>query len=124
MSFSRYEGPAKIQVNGRTIAEAVSSTLSMDGGRKPVLTMHKGLGGFAQGPIQGSVEMEQAVPKSGFDQDFLTLLQSGSEVEISIAAAGKRIIVPAVINTFELRNGVDTAAGVRTQWVCGPAVIR
>ena len=123
-AFTKYEGPAKIQINGRTIAEATSSTMRASSGGKPVFTMIKGLAGPSNGPESGECEIESAVPKAGLDLDFIGILKRKEEVEIVVRSHGKVISVPAWCDSWELRNSVDGAASFRTSWITGPATVR
>lgn len=123
MAFTKYEGPAKIQIDGRTIAEATSSTLRGDSGGKPVFTMIKGLAGPSNGPESGECEIECAVPKAGHDVDFVRICKEKREVEIVVRSHGQVISAPAWCQNWELRNSVDGAASFRTSWITGPVTV-
>lgn len=105
-----YEGPCELQINGRTLAEAVSARITVRSNSSPVRTMKRGLSGRSRGPAETTIAIESAIPKSGFELDFMTLLVADADITVTWIAAGKRRAIDGWIDGDDETFGVQAAA--------------
>lgn len=102
-----YEGAAEIQVNGRTLAEATKVTIRVMSNDFEVNTMHQGLAGFGDGPGKTEVTIESAVPKRGYEFDFVEAVRAKKTVTIVSKSAGRRHRTEGRIKDAEWSNQTD-----------------
>jgi hypothetical protein len=108
--MDRYEGPAKIFVNGRLQAKASSTRVREISNNQKVHTMHKGLAGFSDGPHEVEIMIEGAIPKAGFETDFATACKDKAFIKISTSVGGQRNNYTGKIADFETSQAVNQMA--------------
>jgi len=111
MAFTQYEGPGKLYINGRLLAEAKKCTVRIRGNNNQVMTMHKGLAGKSDGVRTAEASIDNAVPRKGYEVDFVALCISGKEVSLVCLSGGRRHQFPMWVEDCELANGTDQDAG-------------
>lgn len=109
-ALTKYEGAAQVFVNGRLLAEAQTSRLSLTANDNEVNTMQKGFAGFSDGPERAEVSIDTAVPKAGYELDFWTLCRDKSEVRVVQISGGVRRQIQGRITSFEETKGTGQTA--------------
>lgn len=124
MALDHYEGPADIQINGRTMAEARSIDFSVLGNKRRVYTMKKGLAGRSRGPVECEATIEFAVPKAGHERDWYGLCVDDADITLVFVDGGKRIQVSGWIESVRPSRSTDREAGLSMEFVGGKPRIR
>lgn len=109
-TMTQYNGPCELQFDGRTLAEATTCRISVTPNTTPVRTMKKGLGGRSRGPVECTIDVESAIPKAGFEVDFMQKCIDDADVTIVIVRAGKRVAFDSFITNVAESYGVQAAA--------------
>lgn len=110
MAMTQYQGPAEIQCNGRSLAEAITVRVSVTPNSTPVRTMKKGLGGRSRGPVECTIDVESAIPKAGYEVDFMRLCVEDADITIVTLGGGTRKAYDAFITNVSEAFGVQQAA--------------
>jgi hypothetical protein len=105
--MNAYEGAAEIQVNGRTLAEATKVTIRVMANDTEVNTLVQGFAGFSDGPGKCEISIESAVPKKGYEFDFVEAVRSKATVTIVSKSAGRRHRSEGRIKDAEWSNQTD-----------------
>lgn len=108
--LTRYEGAGEIYFNGRLLVEATRARWSARPNDNPQRTMRKGFSGFSDGPTEGEISFETAIPVSGYEADFHDAVLNKREVVAVYKDANKRIQVAGRITSFDSERSVDNAA--------------
>jgi hypothetical protein len=108
--MDKYEGPGEIQMNSRTLAEAVSVSVQTRSNSSPVRTMKKGLNGRSRGPIETQIQVSSAVPKSGLEQEYVEKCIDDADVTISVKFGGRTYLYDGWIDETNGQNSVDSPA--------------
>lgn len=108
---TRYEGPGEVQLDGRTLAEATSVSVSVAPNSTAVRTMKKGLAGRSSGPVECTIRVANAVPKAGFEGDFLEKCVADVDVTVTVIVGGKRLAFDGWITSFDAEYSVGSSAG-------------
>ena len=120
MALDRYEGPGEVQFNSRTLAEAMSISVSIASNNTEVLTMKKGLAGRSAGPKRSELSIENAVPKGGLEQEFIKMCVTDQDVTIVHKFAGKDYIYEGWIQDVEASQSTDSPASLNFTVIAGP----
>lgn len=110
MSLTKYEGPAEIQIDGRTLIEAIRISVQVTGGNNPVMTMKKGVAGRSKGPTQSNITVEQGVPVAGLEFEAIEKVIDGADAVIVHLYAGKRYRYNVWIDSVDVSSSVDGPA--------------
>lgn len=109
MALSKYKGAGEIYINGRLIAEATDMEFTIRSNDNKVMTMQKGMAGFSDGPTEVEGTINSAVPKAGYDHEFLDTILDKKEVRVTWITAGNRRVT-AEGRFGELRERFDSAS--------------
>ena len=120
MPMQEYEGPAQVQMNGRTLAEATTARARVSGNNRPVVTMKKALAGRSRGPVQSEVSVDNAIPKSGFEADFIDKVVKNADVRITILVGKKRLQFDGWIDDVEVSQSAADTASISFTVIAGP----
>lgn len=124
MSMEAYEGPAELYINGRLLAEAKSCTVRFRGNNNAVNTMRKGFAGKSDGVRTTEITIENAVPRKGYEFDFVDYVQTGKYVNVVYRSGGRRHNIQAYVEDAELTNATDRDAGFNVTLTGGRPVSR
>ena len=108
--LDNYEGPAKLQLDGRTLAEITTARVRVNGNNRRVFTMRKGLAGRSRGPRETEISLEGAIPRAGYEKDFLAALLDDDNLRLVYSTGGKRITVNFWIDDWEQSANTDGPA--------------
>lgn len=123
MPLGKYEGPAEIQFDGRTLAEASTVRASVASNSNQVTTMKKGLAGRSKGAVVSNITVENAVPKGGLEAEYVSKCVEDADVRITILMAGRRYQFEGWIDNVDMNNGTNEAAGVSFTVIAGPPIV-
>lgn len=118
-TITKYQGPAEFQIDGRTIAEARSVSIRVTKNNRRVYTMHKGMAGKSAGPEESEITTECAVPRAGYEKDFLDALQKGTELRCVHKSGGKRRTYAVTVDDYEENASADEPTAMRVM-MSGP----
>jgi hypothetical protein len=110
-TLTQYEGPGEVQFDAKSLAEAISVSVSIAPNSQPVRTMKKGLSGRSRGPVECTIRVSNAVPKAGMEIDFLEKCINDADVTINIVVGGKRLGFDGWITGFDAEYSVGSPAG-------------
>lgn len=123
MALDQYEGPAEVQFDNSTLAEATSVSIQVNGNNNPVTTMKKGLAGRSRGAVTADIQVENAVPKGGLEQEFIEKCVDNADVVITHLYAGRQYIYEGYIDSVDASQGTDAPASISFTVVAGPPTI-
>lgn len=110
MGFRRYEGALEMRVDGTLLAEATSGSVREASNDRPVTTMHQGLAGFSDGPATAEAQVSTAIPRRGFEFNFLRALSEKREVEVVLKVGGKRRTYAMKVMEADVSGSTDASA--------------
>ena len=122
--MEKYEGPAEVYVRGRLLVEAKSCRARTSNNNNKVYTMAKGLAGPSRGPIESEIQLESAIPKAGYERDWLGHLLAGDFLKVVIKTGGRRIEFNCWCEDQEIQNSTDAAAVENVTLMGGPPIPR
>ena len=110
MALETYEGPAEIYVNGRLLAQATKSSFSVKGNNNPVNTMKLGLAGKSDGARSAEGSVETAIPRKGYEYDFVDKVRTGAYLRVVVKSGGQRHTFDCWVETVDWSNATDSPA--------------
>jgi len=122
MAMENYEGPGTVILDGSLLAEAQSVRVSVMSNARPVVTMRKGLAGRSRGPVETSIDVSEAVPRAGTEQDFIGKCVADATVRIVAVFAGKRYQWEGWIDQVGTEQSAEASASLSFTVKCGPPV--
>lgn len=117
--LQKYEGVGEIYVNARLLAEASKLTVTVTSNDQKVMTMKKGLAGFSDGPTESSITVESAIPRKGYEYDFVNAVNKKLAVRIVVKSGGKRHSFNGRFSQAEWSNSVDAPSLITGQFMGG-----
>jgi hypothetical protein len=120
MALDRYEGPAEVQFNQSTLAQATSIQKEIQGNNNPVVTMRLGLAGRSFGAKVTNITVENAIPKGGLEAEFIEQCIEDADVTIAHEFAGKQYAYDGYIDSVSVSQSVDSPASLTFSCVCRP----
>ena len=121
--MQNYEGPGEVQMDSRTLAESSSINTQIRSNSTPVNTMKKGLAGRSKGPVAVTIQVENAVPKAGLEQEFIEKCVKNATVKITHKFGARTYVYSGWIDEVTATNAVDAAAGLSFTVMAGPPLI-
>jgi hypothetical protein len=115
--MDNYEGRGQIFLNNRLLAEASKCTSRASANDNEVNTMHKGFAGWADGPGKVEVTVESAVPKKGYEADFIDIVRSKKTVTLTVISGGRRHTTTGRFQTAEWSNDVAASTVLTASFV-------
>lgn len=115
-----YEGPAEIYSNGRLLAEARSFRVTVTGNNNKVHTMKRGLAGKSDGPTESEGVIESAIPRKGYEVDFVKLVVNKKYVRIVQRCGNTRRTYNGWIESTDESFAVDSPALQTATFMGGP----
>jgi hypothetical protein len=71
-----------------------------------------------------TISIESAIPRKGMESDFIMYVTKRKPVSITVKVAAKRITVGGRFKTLDVNQGIDSAAGISTEFTGGePQVV-
>jgi hypothetical protein len=119
-SLNNYEGPSEIYVQGRLLAEAVKASFSVKANNNPVVTMRKGLAGKSDGARSSEGTIETAIPRAGYEYDFVEKVIGGAYIRVVVKSGGQRHTFDCWVESVDLSNATDTPAAKTITVMGGP----
>lgn len=116
---NKYEGVGEIYVNARLLAEASKCTVTVVSNDQKVMTMKRGLAGFSDGPTESSISIESAIPRKGYEFDFVNAVNKKLTVRIVVKSGGKRHQFSGRFSQAEWSNSVDSPSMISAQFQGG-----
>jgi hypothetical protein len=110
-ALTKYQGPGEIQVDGKTLAEATSVTVTVTPSSTPVNTMKKGFGGRSKGPVVCTIEVENAIPIAGLEVDFIQKCIDDEDITVTMIIGNKRRAFDGYISGTRANYATGSAAG-------------
>lgn len=107
--MDQYEGVGQIFVNNRLLAEASKCTPRISSNDNEVNTMVKGFAGFSDGPGKVEITIENAVPKKGYEFDFVDAVNNKKTVTLTVISGGRRQTTTGRFLTAEWSNDVGSS---------------
>jgi hypothetical protein len=119
MAQTKYEGAAEIYVNGRLQAEAQSADATVDANDNPVVTMQKGFAGFSDGAGSSKVTIKSAIPRKGYETDFVDAVVKKRDIAIVIKSGARRHRFEGRFQSAAWGNGTDATCMLTGEFVGG-----
>lgn len=114
-TLNTYEGKADIFVNGRVLAEAVSTRVRIIANNNKVMTMKRGLAGKSDGPREAEMTIENAIPRAGFEQDFFDYCKKGAYLRVVLKSGNQRHQFDMWVESAEINNATDRPASLSAE---------
>lgn len=104
--MARYSAPGAVFYRGRPALEATSITMDLDSGNKDVVTILKGRAGHTAGPLMATIAVDNALPSTGPEVDWIGLCAAQEEVALVFKIAGDSYAFKGDVRTAK----IDTKA--------------
>lgn len=122
--FTTYEGRGQIFCNGRLLAEATKASFSVKSNDNDVMTMGKGWAGMSDGPTTSEATITSAIPRKGFEKDFVTAVVKKETVKIVVIVGLKRIQFEGRFTNADWDTAVDSSTLISAGFKAGEPTIR
>lgn len=119
MAQTKYEGAAEIYVNGRLQAEAQSCDVTVDANDNAVVTMQKGFAGFSDGAGSSKLTIKSAIPRIGYETDFVDAVVKKKDIAIVVKSAGRRHQFHGRFQSAAWGNATDATTMLTGEFVGG-----
>jgi hypothetical protein len=119
MALQHYEKCAFF-IDGQLMSESTSVSVDSDPKLNAIETMQKGFSGVSPGSEMTQISVESAVPRIGFEYDFVGTMQAQAVVEFTFFAHGKKSTTKGFISKVGQKYGVNQAAAVSFEAMCEP----
>lgn len=119
MAQTKYEGAAEIYVNGRLQAEAESGEATVDANDNVVNTMQKGFAGFSDGAGSSKVTITSAIPRKGYETDFVDAVVDKKDITIVIKSGARRHRFEGRFQSASWGNGTSATSMLKGEFVGG-----
>lgn len=119
MAIEIYE-KAVVFVDGQMLSESTSVTIDTDPKLNVIETMQKGMAGFSPGAEATTISVDSAVPRAGFEVNYIKRVQNVQVVEITVLAHGQKTTCTGCITKVSQKYGVGTAANVSFEFLGSP----
>ena len=105
-------------VDNTLIAEQQNVEATHSGGFQEVNTTEKGLSGFSPGSAKMTLKIDSAVPRAGYELDYLKHVYNGNILDVVFFRAGKKVKSKGLIMDLTEGQGTDKAASASFNMVC------
>ena len=119
MALTKYEGPGEIYVNGRLQAEAQSCDVAIDANDNAVVTMQKQFAGFSDGAGSSKITVKSAIPRIGYETDFVDFVIKKKDVTLVVKSGGRRHRFEGRFQTSSWSNATDATCMITGEFVGG-----
>lgn len=119
MALQAYEKGALFK-DGALLAETTDFNLEHDPQLQPIFTQQKGFSGMSPGAEVTRISVNSAVPRVGFEIDYLTPLQGVVVVEMTLFGHGQKTTCKGYITNVKQQYGVNQAASVSFDFIGEP----
>ena len=107
-----YSGPGFVTINAVPVLQSSSIDFDVDTQNKDVQTLLLGTAGFSVGPQKVMVRVENAVPQSGMEFDWVGIALAQSVITLGFKIAGKMYTCTGDIRTAKVGTKVADANSV------------
>ena len=119
MAQTKYEGAGEIYVNGRLQAEASKCDVAVDANDNVVVTMQKGFAGFSDGAGSSKITVTSAIPRKGYETDFVACVVEKKDVVIVVKSGGRRYRHEGRFQSVSWGNATDASTMLVGEFVGG-----
>lgn len=98
--------------NGAMFAEARKVTVKHENNAQDIITMQKGLAGFSPGYGRVTMTVDNAVPQTGLEFDYISSLQNLDIIEVTLFRAAKKITCKGVIKNVDENYDAESPSAV------------
>lgn len=120
MSLQAYEKGALFK-DGALLAETTDFNFEHDPQLQPIFTQQKGFAGISPGAEITRISVNSAVPRVGFEVDYLASLQGLTVVEMTLFGHSQKTTCKGYITNVKQQFGVNQAASVSFDFIGEPA---
>lgn len=106
--MEKYEGVGLIYLNGRLLAQATKVSVTVKSNDNVVNTMVLGFNGFSDGPGNAEATIESAIPKKGYEVDFVECVRKKKTVDVVVLSGGQRHKTQGRITEAKWDNATDS----------------
>lgn len=117
--LQKYEGRGQIYVNGRLLAEATRIQFTVRNNDSQVMTMNKGMAGFADGATTSEGTVTTAIPRKGFEKNFVRAVMEREDCRIVTRVGGVRFQFEARFGEASWDQAADSATLLSAPWSGG-----
>lgn len=107
-------------VDGILLSESTTVSVESDPQLQPIFTQQKGFAGVSPGAEQTKISVDSAVPRAGFEVDYLKRAQGVSVVELTFFAHSQKNTTRGFITSVKQSYGVSQAASVSFEFLGEP----
>lgn len=108
--MENYEGQAEIYAQGRLLAECQDFSLTVKANNNKVYTMKRGLAGKSDGPRESEATIKTAIPRKGYEVNFMDHCAKGKILSITYKSGGKRHTIDMWVDEVQSSNATDSPA--------------
>lgn len=110
--MAEYSKPGYVLLNGIVLAECGQARFRLNSNDKPVRTLTKGLAGYSDGAEEVSCDLQNAIPRAGFEAEFTALCRAHRTVRLSFRIANKIYECEGRFMDIDISTDVDSPNGV------------
>lgn len=119
MALTKYEGAGELYVNGRLQAEAQKCSVTVDANDNVVVTMQKGFSGFSDGAGSSKITVTSAIPRKGYETDFVDAVTKKKDVAIVVKSGARRHRFEGRFQSASWDNATDATTLLNGEFVGG-----
>lgn len=110
--MSSYSGPGLVLYQGVPLLQALSVNFQVMTDNKDVNTLALGHAGHSKGPKKVQVQVENAIPSSGLEVNWVAVANAQVEVALSFKVANKTWNCVGDVREADIKTGTENANGV------------
>ena len=114
--MGRYARPGKVYLRGVLIVKASDVNFDGESGDQEINTNVEGFAGFSDGASKVSLSFENAIPETGFEQDWLNLVLNHVDVDVSVRIGTVQYELSGRFTRSNLKTTVNSPAGVNVSF--------
>lgn len=118
-SLQIYERGA-LFANGALLMECQGITVNHDPKLNAINTMQRGFAGVSPGSEEATIDVTEALPRSGVDYDAISAMQGVEIVEMVLFAGAKKLKYKGFITKVGMTLGADRAAEYSFSMMAAP----
>lgn len=114
-----------MELNGNVLQKWQSGNINIDTPKTDIKVMAEGgiIDGFITGPTKCSIDVDNAIPQNGTEEDYVTLAMEGTVLTFKFSIGGKTLSTQGYLTSVKFSDGPDaqpkvhfTATCVKPSW--------
>lgn len=98
-----------MELNGNVLQKWQSGNVNIETPKTDIKVMAEGgiVDGFITGPTKCTIEVENSIPESGTEEDYVTYAMDGTVLTFKFAIGGKTLSTQGYLTSVKFNDGPD-----------------